>query len=137
MTMWTCPNCGKKFRNQNQEHSCARVPVDAHLKNKPAGIRMIYDRLMQEVHRFGDISVNPVKSSIQVKAGANFLSIRAKKDRVEIDFFLDREVTKSPISRTFRISAHRVLHSAVLESYEQVNKELVNWLRESYELVAG
>ena len=134
---WTCPNCGKLFRNTSQEHSCARVPVDDHFRGKPAGIRMIYDRLMQEAHRFGDITVNPVKTSIQIKAGATFLSLRPKRERVEIEFFLDREVDKSPITKSFRVSGHRVLHCASLERFEQVDQELIGWLHKSYVLVAG
>ena len=134
---WTCPVCNKEFRNKNQEHSCARVPVDDHFRNKPVEIRMIYDRLMQEVLRFGDISVNPVKTSIQVKAGATFLSIRPKRDRVEIEFQLGREITKLPVTKLVNISKNRVLHFAVIESFEQVNQELTQWLKESYELVSG
>ena len=134
---WTCPTCKKEFKTANQAHSCARVPIDDHFKNKPGGIRMIYDRIMQEVMQFGDISVNPVKTSIQIKAGATFLSIRPKRDRVEIEFQLGREISTFPITRSFRISKNRVLHSAVIESFEQVNQELVEWLRESYELVSG
>ncbi len=134
---WICPDCKKEFRNKNQEHSCARVPIDDHFKNKPGQIRMIFDRLMQEAHQFGDISVNPVKTSIQVKAGATFLSVRTKRDRVEIEFQLGREIAKLPITRSFRISKNRVLHTAVLERFDQVNKELVGWLQESYELISG
>ena len=134
---WICPTCNKKFRNKNQEHSCARVPIDDHFSGKPSNIRMIYDRLMQEVHRFGEVTVNSVKTSIQIKAGATFLSVRPKRDRVEIEFQLGREISTFPITRSFRISKNRVLHSATLESYDQVNQELVRWLRESYELVSG
>ena len=134
---WTCPTYGREFRNKNQEHSCARVPVDDHFKNKPIEIRMIYDRLMQEVTRFGDISVNPVNTPIQVKAGATFLSVRPKRDRLEIEFQLGREIAKLPVTKSLRISKNRVLHVAVLESYEQVNQELTQWLREAYELVSG
>ncbi len=98
---------------------------------------MIYDRLMQEILRFGDVTVNPVKTSIQIKAGATFLSVRPKRDRVEIEFQLGREIAKLPITKTFSISKNRFLHTAILESYEQVDQELTEWLRESYELVSG
>ena len=134
---WTCPTCNKKFRNKNQEHSCARVPIDDHFSGKPGNIRMIYDRLMQEVHRFGEVTVNPVKTSIQIKTGATFLSVKPKRDRVEIEFQLGREISTFPITRSFRVSKNRVLHCATLESYDQVNQEIVQWLRESYELVSG
>lgn len=134
---WKCPECGKSFRNPNQEHSCARLTVEEHLRNRSGAVRMIFDRLMMEAHRFGDITVNPVKTSIKVKAGATFLSIMLKKDRVDVEFFLDREVSKPPIVKSFRVSGRRVLHCATLENFAAVNQELVGWLKESYELVAG
>lgn len=133
---WTCPICSKEFRNKNQEHSCARVPVDDHFRNKPVEIRLIYDRLMQEVMRFGDISMNPVKTSIQIKAGATFLSVRPKRDRLEIEFQLGRQIARLPVTKSFDISRNRVLHTAILDSFEQVNQELTEWLREAYELVS-
>lgn len=132
---WTCSECGKEFRNPNQEHSCARVPLDEHLKNKPAVIRMIYDRLIMEVQRFGPYTLNPVKSSIQVKAGATFLSIKPKKERLDIEFSLPREVDKPPITKSFRVSGNRVMTCASLDNVMQVNEQLVDWLKESYELI--
>ena len=77
---WICPNCKKEFKNPNQEHSCARVPIGDHFRNKPGKIRMIYDRIMQEVNRFGPYTVNPVKSSIQIKTGATFLARHVASD---------------------------------------------------------
>ena len=132
---WTCPVCKKKFKNPNQEHSCAKVPVDDHFKNKPVAIRMIYDRLIMEVQRFGPYTLNPVKSSIQVKAGATFLSIKPKRDRVDIEFFLPREIDQPPVTKSFRVSANRVLTCATIDSVMQVDEKLVDWLREAYELI--
>jgi len=132
---WTCPECGKEFKNPNQEHSCVRVPLDEHLKNKPAVIRMIHDRLIMEVQRFGPYTLNPVKSSIQVKAGATFLSIKPKKDRVDLEFFLSREVDQPPITKSFRVSGNSVMTCASLDNVMHVNETLVGWLKESYELI--
>lgn len=25
--MWECPECGRKFKNQNQRHSCGSAPI--------------------------------------------------------------------------------------------------------------
>lgn len=132
---WTCPECGKEFKNPNQEHSCARVPLDDHLKNKPVVIRMIYDRLIMEIQRFGPYTLNPVKGSIQVKAGATFLSIHLKRERVDIEFFLPREVDQPPVTKSFRVSGNRVLTCASLDNVMQVDEQLVDLIRESYELI--
>ncbi len=35
--MWKCPDCGREFKNKNQQHSCAETPktVDAYIKAQP------------------------------------------------------------------------------------------------------
>jgi len=132
---WTCPNCKKEFRNKNQAHSCAKVDLKDHLKNKSPQVIVAFNKLMRELEKFGEITLNPVKTSIQVKAGATFLSIRPKKEHMEIEFQLGEEIDKFPVYKNIRISKNRVLHFAILKSPKEVNTQLVNWLKKSYELV--
>ena len=132
---WICPNCKKEFRNKNQAHSCAKVDLKDHLKNKSPQVIATFDKLMRELDKFGEINLNPVKTSVQVKAGATFLSIKPKKEYTEIEFQLGEEVDRLPIYKNIRISKNRVLHFAILKSPKEVNIQLVNWLKKSYELV--
>jgi len=132
---WTCPKCKKEFRNKNQVHSCAKVDLRDHLKNKSPQVIATVDKLMRELGKFGEITINPVKTSVQVKAGATFLSIKPKKEYTEIEFQLSEEVDKFPVYKNIRISKNRVLHFAVLKSPQEVNIQLVSWLKKSYELV--
>ena len=132
---WTCPHCKKEFRNKNQVHSCAKVDLEDHLKNKSPQVIATFDRLMRELGKFGEITINPVKTSVQVKAGATFLSIRPKKEYMEIEFQLGDEVDKLPIYKNIRISKNRVLHFAVLKNPQEVNTQLIGWLKKSHELV--
>jgi hypothetical protein len=132
---WTCPACGKSFRNKNQWHSCYRLNLDDHLLNKPPEIKELVFRLISEVKTFGKIEINPVKSVLQIKAGATFLSIKTKKEYVELEFQLGEEINEFPIHRTIRISGNRVLHFLCLQSAKEVNEQLIQWLKASYHLV--
>lgn len=133
--MWTCPECGKKFRNKNQWHSCYRLSLNDHLKNKPGNIQNTILLLIRNIEQFGPLQLNPVKSSIQVKAGATFLSIRAKKDLVELEFQLSRSIEDFPVHRVVRISGKRYLHFVYIQDPEDVDETLLDWLKESYGLV--
>lgn len=133
---WQCPTCKREFKHNNQWHSCAQVDVERHLRNKPEHIRLLYSRLIAAVQSFGAISINPVKTSIQVKAGAVFLSIRVKKEEVLIEFYSDRVIEDYPVFKSLRVSSKRVLHYAVLEQADEIADPLLSWLRESYTLVA-
>lgn len=135
--MWTCPNCDKKFRNVNQWHSCYKSDIDTHFRNKDERVRIIYDKLIDEISKFGKFDLNPVKSAIQFKSGATFLSVKAKKNHIEMEFQLEREYVELPVFRTINISSKRVLHYAAIEDVSDITKELLSLLNESYQLVSN
>jgi hypothetical protein len=110
--------------------------LEDHLRNKPETIRNVVLDLISEVELFGPIELNPVKSVIQVKAGATFLSIKPKKDFVELEFQLGEEIDQFPIHKTVRISRNRVLHFIYIQSGEDINDQLKTWLKDSYLLVS-
>ena len=39
--MWTCPKCGRSFKNQNQDHFCGKAPetIDSYILEQPEDIR--------------------------------------------------------------------------------------------------
>ena len=39
--MWTCPKCGRSFKNQNQDHFCGKAPetIDAYILEQPEDIK--------------------------------------------------------------------------------------------------
>ena len=132
---WICPNCHKEFRNVNQWHSCARLSIEDHIKNKPEFIQRTTSILIEKIKVFGDMEFNPVKSTIQVKAGATFLSIKPKKDVVELEFQLPYEINEFPIVKNIRISGKRVLHHIYIDNPVDIDEQLMTWINESYQLV--
>jgi len=111
--------------------------VSAHLRNKSPEVAETVEKILAELHDIGNVTVEAVKTAIQVKAGATFLSMKPKKDHVEIEFQLGREIREFPVYRSLRVSRNRVLHLAAIEGPDDVDRTLVEWLRESYELVHG
>jgi hypothetical protein len=138
MTMsWNCPDCDRTFRHTNQWHSCIRVTVSDHLKNKPDFVKEILHKLIGTVTAFDGVVVDPVKTAIQFKCGATFLSVKVKKDCLLLEFQLCAEVDEFPIYRNVRVSRERVLHFAALEEPTEIDGPLVGWLREAYDLIAN
>ncbi len=132
---WTCPNCKRTFRHTNQWHSCVRVSVADHLKNRCDPVKKLLQKLIGIVTAFGAVIVDPVKTAIQFKAGATFLSVKVKKDCLQLEFQLRNGVDEFPIYRSVRVSKERVLHFAVLEDPQEIDGAVVGWLREAYDLV--
>lgn len=134
---WTCPNCEKEFKNRGQAHSCATLDVAQHLSTKSPRVKETFDCLLRRVEPFGQVTINPVKTSIQFKSSATFLSVVLKKDHLIVHFFLSTETDRPPIFKSIRVSKNRVVHFAVLEGPRDVSARLVKWLKESYDLVGS
>lgn len=132
---WTCPDCGKTFQITNQWHSCFKLSVDDHFANKSPQVKEVVDHLLDKVSNIGKWTLNPVKSAILLRSTANFLSIKTKKDHVELEFQLNREEDIFPIHKIQRLSKNRVVHSLVLDHPEDINSQVLGWIRESYDLV--
>ncbi|MCZ6766306.1 MAG: hypothetical protein O7D32_05185 [bacterium] len=64
---WTCPNCGRGFRNKNQWHSCEIRELDHHLQRRSPAVREMVGRLLEAAHGFGAVEMVPVKTSIQCR----------------------------------------------------------------------
>lgn len=72
-------------------------------------------------------------------AGVVFPAARASipapsKSRLDLGFFLDRELTHPRIQRVERISRTKIAHHVHIVSAADVDAELAGWLRESYEI---
>jgi len=133
---WTCPQCGRNFKNHNQWHSCEKRDLDHHFATRSPGVKLMVAKLIEAANDFGVVELDTVKTSIQLKAGPTFLSIRPKKNHLEIDFSLGRRVDSFPIYKSTRISGKRVLHQATVEHADDIDGSLVALLHEAYELVS-
>lgn len=132
---WTCPRCEKQFRNTNQWHSCYVINLEKHFKNKSDKTKNLFEKIWQPLKKLEGVSLNPVKSSVQVKAGATFLSIKPKKEHLEIEFQLAEEYSEFPVYRIVRISGKRLLHFAIIEETGDITPALIKVLKKSYKLV--
>jgi hypothetical protein len=89
---------------------------------------------MAELNKLSDVTVKPVKSSIQVKGKTTFLSIKPTRDYLGIEFLLDAKVDEFPIYKTFQYSKKRIAHFAVLETPRGVTRKLMKLLTRSHML---
>ena len=135
MEYWICPECGKSFKNKNQWHSCYTLSLEDHIRNRPQKIQKLVHKLISIVRSFGPVELNPVKSVIQVKAGATFLSIKPKNEYIELEFQTGKEIDEFPVHRSVRISGNRFLHFLYLQAIKDIDQQIISWLKESYLLV--
>lgn len=133
---WICPECDRPFKHENQSHSCVKINPDSLFENKSPVVKKIYGCILYEVKKFGkEIQITAARNAIFAKAPSTFAAFKPKKNSLSIEFLLREEVNEFPVEKTFRISKNRVAHFVRVEKVEEVDRQLLNWLRQAYETV--
>jgi hypothetical protein len=132
--MWTCPNCGRNFKNTNQDHSCIVTDLESHFLNKETNVQTVFAKLLEEVSNFGEFTINPVKSAILLTAESHFLAIKPKKRWIDIEFVLPYKQNSFPIHKVVQAQKKKWAHFVRLETPEEVDNELIGWLQEAFKI---
>jgi predicted transport protein len=106
--------------------------VELQYKGKDS-LKPIYEKLMKEISKFGGVEVAPKKSYVSLRGKKQFALIQpSTKTRVDVGInskeleFTDR-LEKSGSFNS--MCSHRVR----LTKESEVNKELINWIKQAYE----
>lgn len=51
--MWTCPKCGRGFKNQNQDHYCGKAPetIDEYIEAQPREAQSYLNQIRETIKR--------------------------------------------------------------------------------------
>lgn len=108
--------------------------VGAMFAGDKAGLRPIFNRLMEEISRFGsDVEQAPKKGYLSLRRRSQFATLHpSTKTRFDVGLKL------KGVSPTERLEAAgswnaMVTHRVRLESPDEVDAELVGWLRQAYD----
>lgn len=120
-----------KHREQGTE-APAEDPVSLQYAGAKAGLRPIYDALLNAIQQFGgDVEVAPKKAYVSLRRNKQFALIQpSTKTRVDVGIKLKQEPEgRLEASGSFNsMCSHRVRVTAI----EQVDDELIGWLKEAY-----
>ena len=132
--MWTCPQCGRIFNKANQPHSCRKIPLEEHFKNKQAA-RALFDFLLERINvEIGECQVISLPCCVHLFGSYDFLAALPKKDRLEIRFTSDRVMDHPRFHHCVPMSARVYKICLDVSKAEEIDEELMQWLRESYRL---
>lgn len=134
--MWTCPDCKRKFRNTNQNHSCILISKDDLFAKRPAILKTLYAKIAASVKNLGDYREETVLPDvIFFKTKSTFLAVKVKKDHLEIEFFSDHHEDDPSIAKWLQTSKNRFVHVVKIDSEEDITTQLTEWIKRSYHLV--
>ncbi len=82
--MWTCPKCKRVFNKKDQPHSCNKIPLDQHFKNKEKA-KELFDHLIDQIGTgIGKCKIISLPCCIHLYGNYDYLALLPKKDQLEI-----------------------------------------------------
>jgi len=133
MAAWNCPSCGRRFARAKQSHDCApAMTLEEYFSTGPAHERPIFDAVMAGIADIGPIHVEPVQVGIFLKRARSFAQLRPMQRWVALSFSLPRRVSHRTIVRRVEPSGRKFFHVANLETPEDFDDRLRDWVIEAY-----
>ena len=105
-----------------------------HLQDKDTVVTLIYNKLINALQKFGPLKIEPKKTSIHLGNRFGFAGVYTRKDYMNLEVHLNYKLTSERITRVEQASANRFHHTIKISSPKEVDDELMQWLKQAYEL---
>lgn len=112
----------------------AVLTVNQHFVNKEPVVRAMYDRLITALREFGDVHEAPKQTSIHLDRAAGFAGVYTRKNYINLHFRTAQKIAHPRIAKVEQLSARRFKHTIKLESADDIDDQLLAWLKEAYDL---
>ena len=104
--IWTCPKCGRRFRRENQIHSCTVYPVEKHFERKDYA-KTLYDALRTMINEaVGNFYVESLPCCIHFVTDAyTFAAVYALRKKIRIHIALNKKTNSKYIDKSSQMYA--------------------------------
>ena len=106
-----------------------------HFSNLSPELVALFDVLIAAIQDFGAFKIEPVKDAIILRKSSAFVTIRIQKECLDISFKLDSHIEEFPVYKSLQLSKQRWAHALKLEKDEEIDNQLMGWLKGAYDLV--
>ena len=133
MTGHKCYHC-KEWVKEGEAHDCWTTTEAALTRDLSEDLRDAWERLRETAAGFGEQRIYASHHSIMFARKACYFFVRPRRNRLEVVFFLDREIRSPQIRKVVESSRTKKAHILHIVHRDQVEAPLTDWLREAYAL---
>jgi len=130
--LWKCPKCARFFANRKQSHFCSRYTLREHLAGRRPVAVALFRHFTKLVKLCGPVRVVPEKTRIAFQVRMSFAAVSLRRDRIVGHVVLARRLENSRFTKIEYISPRNHVHSFRFYSREELDREVLAWLREAY-----
>lgn len=133
--LWICPKCNRPFVNPNMPHSCGDYSVEKFLAGKSRKAIALYEHFNSLVHECGPVHIAPAKTRIGFQVRMIFAAVNKLNDHgLEGHVVLARRLKSPRFRKIDTMTPKCYVHHFKIESIDECDEEVKNWLREAYEV---
>src|SRR5215468_8030560 len=89
--------------------------IESVFEGKAPELRGIFDHLVVQLRKFGEIRVAPKKTSIHLEKNSGFAGVHPRNAYFNLEFRTDYKIDDPRITRVQQLSARRFEHTVKLE----------------------
>ena len=130
--LWKCPKCGRLFANRKQSHFCSRYTLRERLAGKSSAAIALFRDFSKLVKRCGPVRVEPEKTRIAFQVRMSFAAVSLRRDGIVGHVVLARRLENPRFTKIESISPRNHVHFFRFHSREELDGEVLAWLREAY-----
>ena len=112
------------------------ISTRSHFEGKDLVVRKIYDQVVKAIRQMGPVTEEPKKTSIHLVNATALAGVATRKAYLILTIKSDHKLTSPRVHKTEQVSAKRFHHEVKLTSPEDVDAELIGWLKAAYVLSA-
>jgi hypothetical protein len=99
-------------------------------------VETLYRELLDELHKFGTVGIEEKKTSFHLKNRVAFAGVHPRRNYFILNIVSSSPIKSPRITRQEQVSANRFHNEVKVEKREDIDSELLNWLKAAYLLTA-
>ena len=108
--------------------------LSQHFEGREPEVKSIYERIVSEAHKFGNVIEEPKKTSIHLVNRSAFAGVVTRKNALILNIKSAAPIRDERIKKSEQISASRFHQEIKLTSAAEVDSTLVGWLKDAYSI---
>jgi Domain of unknown function (DUF5655) len=108
--------------------------VAAHFDDRDPVVKAIYTKVLAAARKLGPVSEDPKKTSIHLVRESAFAGVATRRSALILTLKSKTDIVSPRIVKHERVSSNRWHLEVRLEQAADVDRELLSWLKQSYEL---